>query len=289
LDWQLYFLRALGKVGAQRPPAEAVDDFRRARFLEPNSFEVPYQEGLAWMTREPLLAITAWREALRRAGPQRPDLYGRMLSSASSLNPALNRTLQEFGSVQPDLALTFLERATGDDFNLALGRLLQHDETLATLSGAQRRRLFVLWTERGDLAQLATAVQSHPDWLSFAWRGVARQRGKSGDFRGAYELVRRFGEKPALPAAGDGGAPTVKQLQNSLFAAPNNYGIGFELYRRQIGDGLVDDALVTVRRFTTQAGPPAYFHFLEAEAWAAKENWERAWAAWQQFETARAK
>ena len=34
------------------------------------------------MTRIRLLAITAWREALRRAGPERPELYGRMLSDA---------------------------------------------------------------------------------------------------------------------------------------------------------------------------------------------------------------
>src|SRR5207248_2629335 len=36
LRWQLYFLRALGEVGARAPVAQAVDDFRRARFLEPN-------------------------------------------------------------------------------------------------------------------------------------------------------------------------------------------------------------------------------------------------------------
>ena len=82
LDWQLYFQRAVGEVGANRPPAEAVDDFRRARFLEPGSFEVPYQEGLAWLMRDRLLTLTAWREALRRAGTERPELYARMLSTA---------------------------------------------------------------------------------------------------------------------------------------------------------------------------------------------------------------
>ena len=35
LDWQLYFLRALARIGLREPPARALDDFRRARFLEP--------------------------------------------------------------------------------------------------------------------------------------------------------------------------------------------------------------------------------------------------------------
>jgi hypothetical protein len=113
LDWQLYFLRALGQLGAQRPPAEALADFRRARFLEPNSYEVPYQEGVAWITSHPTLAMTAWREALRRAGSERPPLFERMLSAASHLNPAVSRMLEEFGGTQADLALTFLEREQG--------------------------------------------------------------------------------------------------------------------------------------------------------------------------------
>ncbi|MBA2622433.1 MAG: hypothetical protein H0U88_02265 [Chthoniobacterales bacterium] len=51
----------------------------------------------------------------------------------------------------------------------------------------------------------------------------------------------------------------------------------------------MDDALITLRRCAEQPGAPAYFHFLEAEAWAAKENWERAWAAWKTFDAARGK
>jgi hypothetical protein len=36
---------------------------------------------------------------------------------------------------------------------------------------------------------------------------------------------------------------------------------------------------------TAQSDAPAYFHFLEAEAWAAKKNWERAWQSWQQYQS----
>jgi hypothetical protein len=49
--------------------------------------------------------------------------------------------------------------------------------------------------------------------------------------------------------------------------------------------GKIDDALGTVRHFTDIEGRPSYFFFLEAQAWAAKENWERAWKSWQSFQT----
>jgi hypothetical protein len=43
---------------------------------------------------------------------------------------------------------------------------------------------------------------------------------------------------------------------------------------------------MTARHFSERAGAPPYFHFLEAQCWAEKGNWERAWNAWQAFHTA---
>ncbi len=287
LDWQLYFQRALGEVGANRPPAEAVDDFRRARFLEPGSFEVPYQEGLAWLMRDRLLTLTAWREALRRAGTERPELYARMLSTAGTLNPEFSRTLEEFGDTQPDLALTYLARASGENFRAALNRLLQRDPALQTLTPDQRQQLFDLWMKQGDLAQLASYVEAHPESLSLAWRGVAEQRASTKDFRGAFELAKQFGERATLPPVSSG--VSIEELQKRSLRNPSDYEAGLALYQKQMQENKIDDALVTVRRFTSQPNAPAYFHFLEAESWAEKGNWERAWQARQAFEAAKPK
>jgi hypothetical protein len=59
--------------------------------------------------------------------------------------------------------------------------------------------------------------------------------------------------------------------------------VGYALYREEVQRGLIDDALLTARHFSERRNSPAYFHFLEAQCWAAKENWERAWSAWQAF------
>jgi dihydrofolate reductase len=99
------------------------------------------------------------------------------------------------------------------------------------------------------------------------------------------EITREFGEKPALPAAGQNSS--IDQLRQALHANPDNYAIGFQLYHEQMQQGLIDEALMTVRHFTESPGAPRYFHFLEAEAWAEKQDWERAWNARKKFDAAK--
>lgn len=282
LDWQLYFARALGELGTKRP-AEALDDFRRARFLEPNSFEVPYQEGLAWVTRDPSLAVSAWRETLRRSGPQAAELFSRMLSIADGFSPPLRKMLEEYAGSRPELALAYLERARRADFSRAVSHLLGRDPQLASLTPEQRSRLFVLWSAYGDLDQLSKYVAANPEMMQAGWNGMAKQKAAAKDFRAAYEMARQSGTRPALPQLADETTP-IEQLERASVGAPDDYRAAFVLYQRQIQAGKIDDALVTVRRMTDQRSAPPYFHFLEAEAWAAKENWERAWQAREAFD-----
>jgi len=288
LRWQLYFLRALGKVGARASISEAVDDFRRARFLEPNVYEVPFEEGNVWVAAsQPALALTAWREALRRAGPQRAEVYGQMLAVARQSSPRVHEGLEEFGMIHHDLALIYLEHAGGAPFMSALQRFLEHDPRLETFTPREKITFFKHWAERGDPAELVRAVETHPEWMSDAWRGVAQYHASRSDFRAAFEITRRYGGSAALPEVPEGSS--IDQLRQAFHASPDNYGIGFQLYREQMKQGQIDEALMTVRHFTDLPACPRYFHFLEAEAWAAKENWERAWKARQKYEAAPAR
>jgi hypothetical protein len=285
LDWQLYFLRAFGEVG-DKQPSNALDDFRRARFLEPNAYEVPLAEGNVWLSSRPVLAATAWREALRRAGlQQRAEVYSIMLSNASLQNPEVSRILEETGLEQHDLALVYLNRVSGGSFDHGLAEFLKHDPNLETLSETEKLALFSLWSERGDLEQLSRAIEQHPEWLSYAWLGMASHAAATKDFRSAYELVQRFGEAVALPRISTGSS--LEELQRRFYAAPDNYAMGYALYREQMQRGRIDDALLTARHFSERPNAPAYFHFLEARCWAEKQNWERAWNAWQKFQSAK--
>jgi hypothetical protein len=283
LDWQLYFVRALAEVGA-RQPVQALDDFRRARFLEPNSYDVPLAEGNAWLSSQPSLAPTAFREALRRARSRRRDVYSGMLNTESLQNPEVAQILEQVGLSQPDLALAYLSNVSGETFHRGLAQFLKNDPNLQSLSDTEKLALFVLWSERGDLEELVRLVQQHSDWTRYAWLGIAKYNASKKDFRSAYELIQRFGDPVALPRISVG--PSLEELENRYRAAPDNYAVGYALYREQIEHGRIDDALLTARHFSERVSSPAYFRYLEAQGWAAKQNWERAWNAWLAYREA---
>ena len=119
LDWRLYFLRAGAEVDARKSRANAIGDFQRARFLEPNGYEVPFQEGIFWIDhREPILAITAWREALRRAGPRRLEVYGEMFFNAARADSNFIGELVALAANDPELVITGLDRIPREQFTI---------------------------------------------------------------------------------------------------------------------------------------------------------------------------
>src|SRR5438477_3647013 len=284
LDWELYFSRAVAEAELKQTD-NALADFRRARFLEPISYELPLAEGNVWLSyQQPVLATTAWREALRRAGPERPGVVSSMLSKASLRSSAVSSILAELGVSRHDLALPYLARISGAEFNRALKKVLENDPDLHSFSETEKLALFAFWSERGDAAELSRATTQHPDWLPYAWFGVAKYDAGKNDFGAAYELTQRYGEPVALPRIASGAS--LQQLESRFRAAPDNYAVGYELYRAQMQSGRIDDALNTARHFSERANSPAYFRYLEAQCWAEKQNWERAWNAWLVFHSA---
>jgi hypothetical protein len=283
LDWQLYLARAIAEVELQQT-TNAVADFRRARFLEPIAYEVPLAEGNAWLPYRPAFAVTAWREALRRAGPLRPQVYATLLTDASLRNSEVGSNLEAIGLSEHDLVLPYLNRVSDVAFNRVLGQLLRNDPNLQSFSETEKLALFALWSERGEPEEVSRVVEQHPDWLRYAWAGVAKYKAGKKDFRAAYELTQRYGEPVALPPVAAN--LSLQDLQKRVHDAPYSYAIGYELYRAQMQKGQVDDALLTARHFDERTNSPAYFHFLEAQCWAEKQDWEHAWNAWQEFQAA---
>src|SRR4030095_3073616 len=286
LDWQLYLTRAIAEAEL-RQTTNAIEDFRRARFLEPIAYEVPLAEGNAWLPYRPMLAVTAWLEALRRAGPLRPEVYASMLSDPSLASPEVSPILAEIGLSEHDLALPYLRLISGTSFNRALAQLLRNDPNLQSFSEIEKLALFALWSERGDSEEISRVVVQHADWLRYAWLGIAKYEASKGDFRAAYELTQRYGEPVAVPRVASN--LSLHDLENRFPAAPDHSRIGYELYRAQMQNGRVDEALLTARHFSERPNSAAYFHFLEAQCWAEKQNWERAWNAWQAFQATQAR
>src|SRR6266478_4595265 len=105
----------------------------------------------------------------------------------------------------------------------------------------------------------------------FVMPGMAKYKASKNDFRAGYELTQRYGEPVALPRVATNFS--LQDLEKRFQAAPDNYAIGYELYRAQMQNGRIDDALLTARHFSERPNSPAYFHFLEAQCWAEKQDW----------------
>jgi O-antigen ligase/tetratricopeptide (TPR) repeat protein len=284
LEWELYFSRAVAEAELKQTE-NALADFRRARFLEQTSYELALAEGNVWLSMsQPDLAATAWREALRRAGSNSSGAFSSMLTKASLRNRELNRILTELAVSRHDLALPYLARIDGEEFNRALTQVLESDPDLKSFTETEKMALFSLWSGRGNAEELSREIEKHPDWLRYAWLGLAKYRASKGDFHGACDLMEHYGEPVALPRVSSNA--DILQLESRFRAAPDNYAIGYELYRVQKQAGRTDDALETVRHFSERANTPAYWKYLEAELWAEKQNWERAWKSWESFNAA---
>lgn len=284
LDWQLYYLRAIARIGEKQTAPAALADFRRARFLEPSAYQLPFEEGKAWLGWQPTLAITAWREALQRQGAEQAGVFTLMLEEARARDSRVHDALRDLALEKPGLTIKYLDAANGRQFDSAIEKLLATNPALAGFSLAEKKKLFALWSNQDSLDGLVRAVQIHPDWLEFAWPGIARYHARRHEYAQAWALLQREATPPPLPAASP--AAKIADLEKQFAASPSDYAIGYALYRAQMNAGRTDDALATARHFTARPTAPAYFHYLEAQCWAAKGNWERAWQAWQDFQDA---
>lgn len=110
LDWKMYFTRA-GARACEGRTLEALADFRRARTLEPHYIGLPFDEGRFWLQSQPMLALTVWREAVRRAhAPEEEELYGAMLVDAPD-SESFRAQLFAIASDRPALQLQWFRSA----------------------------------------------------------------------------------------------------------------------------------------------------------------------------------
>ncbi len=291
LERDLYFHRALARLRSGQDIVAALADFHRARELDGNSSELPMAEGLAWLERDPRLALAAWREALARAGrlercspaagaSREGELYRRMLAAAGRIT-GLRNDLRALAGDDRELLLVFLAQATPEEFDQELRKLMFDDPALQTLTSGQRATLFVRWAKMGDRALFEQKLRENPGWMDTAWRGWAAVLAEHDAFAEACGLVQRFAPPPALPSV----LPTgnLAELHRRLLLTTNDFSAGYALYCRDLARHDPEDALSTLEKLTVQRDCPRYFHFLEARLCAERGAWPQAWRAWKQY------
>ncbi len=288
LRWELYYQRAVARVSSGAPaslaPLEvglALEDFHRARFLQPRLVVIRLREGELWMNREPHLALTVWQEALQVSRNMAPIVFSDMLRQGKSIH-SVRKGLREMADDDPDLLLIFLEQATPAEFQADLQQLLARDPSLKFLSLFQREGLFKIWAQQGDKAELVKKIRENGAWLRAGWMRVAQYDADQNEFRAACELAQRFTEPPSAPEL-----PSQKplmELKRDFLLHPDDVARGVILFQAQTKAGDGDAAFHTLVQLTTSPQCPAYLYYLEAKWRMEKQQWQNAWKAWQNYQ-----
>jgi tetratricopeptide (TPR) repeat protein len=243
LSWSLYVTRGYAAVHQSRW-LKANTDFRYARFLEPKMAIVPFNEGKAWVGVNRVLALVAWREALRRSqSAEMRDFYGQMLD-ASSGDSQLHLATIRLADSWPSLALLTLDPGSVDS------------KTLQVLE-SQRSRL--------------TAEEILALTRAEAWKAAA-----AGDFEKAYELGRLAMRRIQFPMRN---AQSVEQCRDALIRDPRDFAAAFNLCSILQARERWQDALEVLEPISRDSNCPVYILVMKAETLASQQKWSEAWTA----------
>lgn len=281
LDVDLYYQRAVARVGEGFSVWGAAWDFGTARYLEPRWTALCFMEGKAWvMASQAELAFDAWLEALRRAGDKGPDLYKQMLAW-SGQRLGMHTALGKLSRANPDYFLVYLEQTDRLDSEMLISQLIEVEPVLESFSSAQRRTLFSIWYRKGDRRQLLAQLLANQSWQQEGWRWLALLYADAKDYQRACEIVSDSIPRPTMPKVI--GNKTAAELERLFRFRPNDIDIGLQLYTSHVSLGKTKEALETLQTLQAIPNAPAYLAFIEVQLHEENENWEQAWKAWLRF------
>ena len=280
LDWRFYAQRAVAELESNTT-ADAIRDFRIARFLQPHWTAACMFEADAWLAAgHPEYALEAWRDALDREPAGETKLFYQMLEATRSL-PGLRGEVRSWARGRPSYEVCVLQSADAWEFKGEIDAVLFEDPDLQQFSENQRRDLFEIWAQRGNADELAELLRAHPSWQKYAWKFMASYAAARQDFRFAYEMVSRFSEPPKMPHVTSAGGAAAS-LERAFVIDPADLVTGLALYAAQVREGSSTGALRTLRTLRRNPASPRYLGVLEAQLYAAAQDWERAWTTWQE-------
>lgn len=193
LEYRWYFLRAQLHLVMRQDQASAMEDFGRARTLEPHLALMCMEEGAFWLRYDPSMALVPWEEALRRypENSHWASLRYREMMVRSEGMEELRESLWRLAA-KSSWQLIFLQlQEAGELWQRCQNEFLLRHPGLSDLSESQARFFLLLWENRGSAADAAAYLTEHPDLVEVGWPLMARAKVRDADFRGACELVMR--------------------------------------------------------------------------------------------------
>lgn len=277
LDWSLHYQRGLLRLQLRQPSGAALEDFNRARILEPNNANLRLEEGRLWLEHQPSLAIIPWRELLRRT--RDPGYYVQFISLARA-HPGLAAPIRLLAETPPLKAAYAIHGAPQEQWQSALEDLLTMDPELKQIDPELRLQLFHAWQARGDRDQFLTEIESHPPWQEQAWSLIAEEYARRSDFEKAWNLQKTHAFSMVSAAAHTD--QNISQLERNFLFNPTDTRLGVELYFAQRRLGQLPEARRTLDRLLAQPNTPDFLHQELAALYAEQGNFRLAYETMKQ-------
>ena len=280
LDWRGYFGRARATLASRTDLELAVDDFRRARFLNPMSPAIAYAEGQSWMGISDNRAMVAFREALRRPPDALVNLEHQLIRDFEE-NPRIQSGLLDVSVINPSLRGRLLMKLAGDRFAEEMEIDMQSDPKLAQFEPAMRENLLRRWAQTGQAGPLLALLEAHPDLVENSWQLRAVALAVDGSYRDAISLVREKVNRPAVPSLEM--ETNLVRLEREYRANPQDLMKGSTLLNMQIEAKRWAQALQTLRLMSRYPEAPSYVYYWIGEIYFMQDDLEASWRAFDNF------
>lgn len=271
LAWQPHFRDALLQLDAGDGPA-ARAAFRRVRFLEPVSARPAFQEGMAWLDRNPDEALAAWRVALEREVVHPVEVFQEMVHNAQG-RPQLQHGLARLSLLDASTFALYIRKGPQQE-TAPLLRGWAAQPTPAPLHDSPQLGPVLERLAHGDPAAAQAAIARWQVPAAVAWRAQFTALSQLGDRPAALRLAVAHMPIPALEHTEPDARTSL--LQARLATNPDDLSAGIELLARQL-DTAPQDALLTLDWLARSKTPPPGIPAWRLKALVLLERWDEAW------------
>jgi hypothetical protein len=280
LDWRGYFQRAeliLSNPGDQEA---ATADFTRARFVEPISGIVSFEEGIVWLPNNATRTISAWRETFLREMEDMDSVFDRMLVQAASLE--MREKMARLSEINPHLRARYLSSLKGEVFISEISHELSKDPLLSDFDRGQRSRIVENWIKNGDLSSANVFLSEYGESLNNTWWLRSSLLQRQGNLQEAIDLIRKNIDPPNLPKIQKNEAAFIRLLREHA-AAPNDAEKGIALIYIYVAQRDYGKALPIIDRLLEGDSSTLNLYYWRGECLYLLHEYVESWDAFGDY------
>jgi tetratricopeptide (TPR) repeat protein len=285
LDWLAYSERARLTLLLGDNFSEAAADFQRARFIEPMSGQVTFEEGLAWLDHDVERAMNAWDATLSRELEDDDATFAEMLTySEQSSNIRIG--LARISEKAPNYRAAWLTHLKGTNLMRELRRELEQDPKLSRFDLEQRSAIVENWVEQGDLDSAREFVSAYASDLKDPWWLRALIYKNQADFQSAVESIRNHVRAPEIgqDVIDD---DALARVSRQFSVQSNDPLKGFALLVTYLQKEDYDKALSVIDAMLDEAEPSPSLFYWRGESLYQINEYIESWFAFEEYQRVR--